>query len=272
MIDTNKQEKLRRQFNPDGSELRKMQLRMLEILKFIDAICKENDIKYWLSSGTCLGAVRHGGFIPWDDDVDVEMLPKDYDRFCQLFKNAKYKDFALQTHETDIEYVAPYAKLRDLHTEIKETNNNDRWYKYKGIYVDVFPVYSFSSGIMYSLSWILQLTLLHKLTSITNKRIRRGLIRLNYGVLYKCLFPLFNFLNSFGKSRIVRVGGLGSGFKDRYDKEIVDEIIEIDFEGIKFPVLRQYERYLTSLYGDYMELPLMDSIHPHMNNIKFKSI
>ena len=71
MIDQEIQAKLREKFNPDGSMLRKQQLRMLEILLYIDKVCKENNINYWLSSGTLLGAVRHGGFIPWDDDLDI---------------------------------------------------------------------------------------------------------------------------------------------------------------------------------------------------------
>ena len=74
MIDKKLQQDLRERFSPEGSMLRKQQLRMLEILLYIDKVCKEHGIRYWLSSGTLLGAVRHGGFIPWDDDLDVEMM------------------------------------------------------------------------------------------------------------------------------------------------------------------------------------------------------
>lgn len=81
MIDIELQKKLRAEYNPDGSLLRRQQMRMLEILLHIDKICKENNIPYWLSSGTLLGAVRHEGFIPWDDDVDIEMMREDYLRF-----------------------------------------------------------------------------------------------------------------------------------------------------------------------------------------------
>ena len=73
MIDAKVQSQLRERFNPDGSMLRRQQLRMLEILLHIDRVCAEHNIKYWLSSGTLLGAMRHGGFIPWDDDLDIEM-------------------------------------------------------------------------------------------------------------------------------------------------------------------------------------------------------
>ena len=77
MIDATIQQQLRERFNPEGSMLRKQQQRMLEILLHIDEVCTEHNIKYWLSSGTLLGAVRHGGFIPWDDDLDIEMLKED---------------------------------------------------------------------------------------------------------------------------------------------------------------------------------------------------
>ena len=80
---------LRKRFNPDGSLLRRQQLRMLELLEVIDVICRKHQIPYWLSSGTLIGAARHKGFIPWDDDLDIEMLRSDYLRtilHCKLMK------------------------------------------------------------------------------------------------------------------------------------------------------------------------------------------
>ena len=103
MIDAETQQELRYRFNPDGSPLRFQQLRMLDILCYIDAICKENNIKYWLSSGTLIGAVRHGGFIPWDDDLDIEMLREDYLKFEKVFR--ENDDFALQTYKNDKYYI-----------------------------------------------------------------------------------------------------------------------------------------------------------------------
>ena len=135
MIDSQLQQELRERFNPDGSMLRKQQLRMLEILLYIDKVCKENNINYWLSSGTLLGAVRHGGFIPWDDDLDIEMMREDYDRFQKVFSNNE--DYVLQTYKSDKNYLLPFAKVRDLHSELDELGNNVS-FKYKGCFVDIF--------------------------------------------------------------------------------------------------------------------------------------
>ena len=82
MIDASLQEKLRSQYNPDDSPLRTLQLQMLDILIEFDRICKKHNIRYWLDAGTLLGAVRHGGFIPWDDDLDFFMTPDNYEKFA----------------------------------------------------------------------------------------------------------------------------------------------------------------------------------------------
>lgn len=140
MIDPKLQTELREKFNPDGSNLRNAQLRMLNILKYVDYVCKQNDIPYWLSSGTCLGAVRHGGFIPWDDDVDIEMLEEDYDRLITILENQKSDEFALQTHKLDKNFHYDFAKVRDKNSLIEEVSEIDKQYKYRGYFIDIFPL------------------------------------------------------------------------------------------------------------------------------------
>ena len=132
-------DELRQRYNPEGSLLRRHQLRMLEILKEIDRICQKHRIDYWLSSGTLLGAVRHGGFIPWDDDLDIEMERKDYLRLLQLLPEELNDAYLLQTHGTDPGFISTYAKIRDKYSAITE-HEEDINYRYKGIFIDIFQM------------------------------------------------------------------------------------------------------------------------------------
>ena len=132
---------LRQRFNPDGSLLRRQQMRMLEILLEVDRICKKHDIKYWLSSGTLIGAARHKGFIPWDDDLDIEMLWDDYKRLMKVLPDELPETMALQNTKTDPNYFCFYAKVRDRRSHLEESNRYDRVWREQGIYIDVFPFY-----------------------------------------------------------------------------------------------------------------------------------
>ena len=133
MIDKLLQAQLRFKYNPDGSLLREHQLRMLEMLDYFDKLCKKNGIRYWLSSGTCLGAIRHGGFIPWDDDVDIEMLRSDYIKLEKIFKETN--EYILQTWRNDKYYCLSFAKMRDKRTQIYNS-----LFKYKGIFIDILVI------------------------------------------------------------------------------------------------------------------------------------
>jgi len=93
--------------------LRRQQMRMLELLLEVDRICKKHHISYWLSSGTLIGAARHGGFIPWDDDLDIEMLLPDYKRLLEVLPQELPETMALQSVDTDKNYFFFYAKVRD---------------------------------------------------------------------------------------------------------------------------------------------------------------
>ena len=135
------QAELRERFNPDGSLLRRQQMRMLEILLEVDRICKKHGIKYWLSSGTLIGAARHQGFIPWDDDLDIEMLLPDYRRLMKTLPKELPPTMALQTIDTDPNYFFFYAKVRDRRSYLEEPNSYDRLWKERGIYIDIFPFY-----------------------------------------------------------------------------------------------------------------------------------
>lgn len=119
--------------------LRKIQLRELDILKEFVRICNKHDLHYFLAGGTLLGAVRHKGFIPWDDDIDVAMLREDYDRFAQLAPLELDKRYFYQSPDTDPYYFLTYNKIRENGTEIYEERFKDAKF-HKGIFIDIFPL------------------------------------------------------------------------------------------------------------------------------------
>ena len=262
-------EELRKRFNPEGSLLRRQQMRMLDILIEVDKICKKHDIRYWLSSGTLIGAMRHNGFIPWDDDLDIEMMHSDYLRLMEVLPSELPEWLALQNDETDPNYFFFYAKVRDRRSKMLEQNNYDRLWQEQGIYIDIFPMEKHPI-------W------LHKLTEKTvghmykiwrtstddAKAIRkvRRIFDFNNKILFSCLraiLPLFTLHSSLFTS------GMGIPFHNR---RYLDEIFPITthvFEGYEFPVPHDADAHLRHLYGDYMQLPDLNKIAIHVGKLEF---
>lgn len=263
MISLKLQQELRERFNPDGSMLRRQQLRMLEILLHVDKICKEHNIHYWLSSGTLLGAVRHGGFIPWDDDLDIEMRKADYDKFLRVFKDDD--SFALQTYKNDKYYLQPFAKIRDKRTIIEEYGNNTN-YKHKGLFIDIFclepsPRFAYV-GFGVVLHW------LAKFQKRATSKLALGTLllckRLFYGTV--ALFkPLFKLLPSKSLNHLY---GCGPRWKSRHIEDIMP-LSTIMFEGHEFPAPKDSNAYLRRMFGEYNELPNLEHLRVHISNCKF---
>ena len=118
--------------------LRKVQEVELEILNVVHRVCVENHLKYSLAYGTLIGAVRHQGFIPWDDDIDICMPREDYDKFLKIWSRYNFKDYILQNIETDEDFTQNFTKIRKNHTTFLQPKEEQ--YKYhKGFFIDIFP-------------------------------------------------------------------------------------------------------------------------------------
>ena len=252
MIDPKLQAELRTKYNPDGSDLRKMQLRMLEMLKYIDKICRENDIKYWLSSGTCLGAVRHGGFIPWDDDVDIELLEEDYEKLITYLRNHETDEFVIQTHEDDPNYINDFAKLRDKTTKIKEVFGIESLYKHRGLFIDIFKISpSNSKSLHYLCGRLRVLEVYCKRWSIRSKigKYIFHALRIFNNTVIDTMRPL----DKIGPNTLLR-HSLGNSLLLPRKASDVEEIIRIPFEEEMLPIPANYDSYLRILFGNYSEL------------------
>lgn len=262
MIDKKLQQDLRERFSPEGSMLRKQQLRMLEILLYIDKVCKEHGIRYWLSSGTLLGAVRHGGFIPWDDDLDIEMMREDYVRFLKVFP--KNGDYALQTLQTDPNYFYGFAKVRDLHSQINEFEQ-DKYYKYKGLFVDIFSIEPMPLCMCRLYGRVFGVIERSGRKYRTNRMAWLAIKVLQKLVLWS--IPVVRPVSRLFAKELHH--SYGTGFLRERHSEDIFPLTEIEFEGHMFPAPKDSDSYLKAIYRDYLKLPDPDSIEVHTSSCIF---
>ncbi len=258
--------KLKEQYNLDNSLQRKHQLRMLDILQEVDRLCNKYDITYWISDGTLLGAVRHKGFIPWDDDLDIQMPYKDFKRFLKIASVELPQDLIVQNHKTDNAYVAPYAKIRDLKSSIVENNNIDKNYKYRGIYIDIFPM-SNCNSFLNKISAYLHYYLLYIPSHYKRNLFWAFWLNAMYVVLsfVYAIFRLIDYLLGIEDLNYI----YGSNFNVTFPKKIIYPVDTIIFEGITFKAPHDSHGYLTQLYGDYMKLPPVNERITHTEQVNF---
>ena len=234
----------------------------LDLLKKFDSFCKENHIRYFLSNGTLLGAIKYKGFIPWDDDIDVFVPREDYNKILAIFKDDdKYKLFAF---ERDCKYRFPFAKLCDLNTK-KEEQNTDNGV-ILGVDIDIFPLDAWSDDlnkakrevkIINKKMHLLGLTKLVKPDSANPiKRMIKRAVMIALKVLGSKFF-VRSIIDISQKNNGSESSYLGCkswciyGEREILPAEVFSDIIDVEFEGLKFPAPEGYDMYLTSLYGNY---------------------
>lgn len=242
--------------------MRMLQLTELEILTEFARICDMHGLRYYLVGGTLLGAVRHGGFIPWDDDIDVAMPREDYDRFAQLAPRELAEEYFYQCPDTDPNYYLSYAKIRKNGTEVYEERfKNSRFHK--GVFVDIFPL-----DFCPKCGWLCHL--LFNTLAVMNYRgqIDSGEIykpysewsgKVGYGVL-KLLSPpklikTRRYLLKLSKSLsrgdyVASYSGAYGYYKEVFPWEWFECGNEYAFENLSFRIPREQNEILLQLYGE----------------------
>ena len=259
---------LKARFNPEGSLLCRHQQRMKEMLQVLDAICSRHGIPYWISSGTLIGCVRHGGFIPWDDDLDVEMLMPDYERLLRVLPRELPSWMALQHHATDPHYFYSYAKLRDRHSFLSEECGYDRVFRFRGIYIDIMPqapcpLWLHKRSCL-SLGHVYKQLRQPGLGQRRACRIADFWYALNHGLVY----PLLRMAARCCPSAPLR-HALGVPFHSTCSREEIFPLGRARFEDIEVSVPHDPDAYLRRKYGNYMRLPDLDVLQPHVCEIEF---
>lgn len=244
------------------------------IVKEVKRICDKNGIKYFMIAGTLLGAVRHKGFIPWDDDMDIGMLREDYERFLKIAKEEIGENFFLQTTETDLAYGLNFAKIRLKNTFIEEAAASTK--AQAGISIDIFPFDAVPNDAKEitkhkKRTYFLRRLLLAK-QNYNARGKKRGVKRIVYAGLKfislfysrkklceKIDFECERYNNPNEKPlKIVNIGGAYGYDKETIMREWVDSTVELPFEDFTLSAPAGYKEYLEYFYGDYMTPPPED--------------
>lgn len=267
-----------------------------EILKTFNDICKKNNITYFIAYGTALGAIRHGGFIPWDDDIDVVMPYPDYLKIKNILKNRKGQ---YKFCDSDIDgWPFFYSKYTDTETTIVKNAKTSELF---GIGIDIFPLYplpddgekiekickEFSiikNSIPYAITRHYYYkkpykSVLYEFLQMIYRRIKYGQ-KVYINTLEKLIKKGNQLINrrDYQKAKFVTTAEIGYSHENSplihnievFEKKIFDEITYINFEGREFPVVKNYDGYLKLIYGDYMTLPPENERIAHRGSVAYK--
>lgn len=264
----------------DGKEFRRMQLLQMDMLDELDRVCRVNDINYVMFAGTLLGAVRHKGYIPWDDDADIGMLREDYERFKKVSSQLNPDVCFFQDHTTDPYYRWGYGKLRRTGTVfIREGQEHIKCKT--GVFIDIFPLDDIPQSTVGQMLQDFVCFCLRKITwSEVAKVSKHGLPKLWWILLSKIPISwVYNRLKHYeNKSRndsenyvrVLMFPSLGKYYRKAplklrygFPKKWITERAEYEFEGRFLYGTKDYDGILSTIYGDYMKLPPENERNPH---------
>lgn len=238
---------------------------MLALLGEIDRFCVEHGIRYYLWAGTLLGAVRHGGFVPWDDDVDIAMHRDDYERFCRDFTGAD--NVAVDCLSTNQQYLLPYAKVIDTRTRVLERAAVNLLLRQASVAVDVFPIDRWPAAGPPRWRYLAHLKLLHRLTSLkfgltkteatVGRRVAQALLhKAVKGIPLRWISTSISHVAQGAKGpHATYVGVTVFRYMEKVRSEAYADALRLPFESFQAPTPNDAHQILENLYGEYMVLP-----------------
>lgn len=266
-------------------ERKKLQLEMMDE---VDSFCRKNNLTYYLAFGSLIGAVRHKGYIPWDDDMDIMMPRDDYNKFAALFPRDGIYRFLVPGITQNYPYA--FGKIIDIRTVKNEPIRSK--YQVIGLDVDVFPIDNYPDNLDEAVMWCEDI-------SRTQKKLNKQFARFSKGrnivrtIAKNMIICFWNTLDSLGictvNKTVLQLDKLSTkyntketnycgisaistyGVRKRNRKLVFDSAIEMDFEGHKYFAPSGYDEYLTDTYGDYMQLPPVEKRKTHhINKVYWK--
>ena len=248
----------------NNQSVKDVQRKILEVMKFIDKLCRENGIVYYIMGGTALGAIRHGGFIPWDDDLDIFMTPAEYCRFKVALEKENSSKYVLQEWRTIPNYLE-YAKVRMNGTTFIEESFKDRKDLHQGIYVDIMmlhkvPQKRWLQKLVYYESKFVTLYALSQRNWKPKTKGQTAVLgflkvlpcKLLTKMFYRRIYKYENMTEGYDYCYWITPAKFHQGL---FSKEFFENPIDIPFDDIKLYGSAHIREYLTYRYGNYMKLP-----------------
>ncbi|MCF0178875.1 MAG: LicD family protein [Bacteroidales bacterium] len=256
-------------YNGEGTVLRKAQTKMLDILVEVDKVCRKHNITYWIDYGTLLGAIRHGGFVPWDDDMDICMLTEDYNRFQEIAPTELPSHLFLQTEKSDPSSQVGIGnmRVRDDSTLFifgcENFNNND----HKGVFIDIFQILPLPA-------------INHKSCRLIGRRIgfAYNFFKYNpalnfhniicyfwYPIQYKLFKKIWKMIPK-SKEKYSTTPEISGNSHELKIQDLLP-LQEIEFEGHRFFAPKDIDSRLRTVYGDYMKIPSKEQQRIHAKYI-----
>ncbi|MBB2183432.1 LicD family protein [Lachnospiraceae bacterium MD1] len=263
-------------------DIKEVQDKLFTILIEVDRICRKHHIRYSLEGGTLLGAIKYKGFVPWDDDIDIVMERKEYEKFLKICRSELKEDFFLQNNRTVRDFPLSYSKIHRKGT-LYVQDNTEHLKIHHGLFIDIFPVdHIFLPVLRLQIALIGSLTgargmklnrLYKKKEEITKNRLKLWI----YQIL--ALLPLrwinvsidliCNILNPFPCKYYYELCNPNRKFRP-LNRKVYQELIEMEFMGLRFLVSKHYRAFLKSRFGDIRKLPPEEERRPSHNIIRCK--
>lgn len=247
----------------DEDTISKVKQIELDILLAFDKVCKKHNLTYFLFAGTLLGAVRHKGFIPWDDDIDVCMPRNDYNKFMEIGQKELPSDLFIQNHRTDKQYTLAFSKIRKINTSFVEYNSQLKHMNH-GIFIDIFPMDGYPSDPKLRKKYVFKQKLLKNVCyrSYLGNSLKSKIKAIPVWFLtgFKSAnkfidsYEKYVHKNEFGKTDLCMIFDLIACDK-AYSTKSFESIVLLPFEGQQLPSPKDYHLYLKEEFGDYMKLP-----------------
>lgn len=252
-------------YNAEGTTLRKAQLRMLDILMVVDQICQKHNITYFLDGGSCLGAIRHKGFIPWDDDLDIAVMRKDLLKLRKILPKELPENLVYQDETTDKNFCMKIAKVRDKNSLIEEEESFNL--QENGIFLDIIPVEPIVSFRLKKFIDFFYGRAFRRIKNYNDKKIEYLIALILWGPANLLVWVARLLAKIIRPKKLCHVYGWNA-----YNFVWMNDVYPVQrsiFENKEVCLPKNPDRFLNRLFGNYMQIPPQDKRIIHSTKIIF---